>query len=374
MDGTGYSSPYGGGYSAHQGSGSFGTSFQMGGPVAPGSGYGRMVQPGSPYGNGNGHASGGSPHAGYTLPSTTNLAKQQNHLQEQCAEEGCLDEEKFGAENRGPSEYSCWGIDMKPILPIALSVSTVIGAICMLLVQIPLLSRFLGFSEAAMSGGCAALYGITLGCMTYCAFADPGQIRKSRTRGATSSMGGEPLQSDEVLPQRAHKAWQYERPIRRYDHYCKWLQNCIGLLNHREFLAMCIGLGLISVVGIAVDIWLAILIAKKGFLDMEIIILFHLAYSGALLMIAGPICRTHVGLVSRNEVAQEWKNNNHYIAPSCSKGKMIPVVELEVDEFNSLFDDFEYDRNRNKFDVGASGNCFRFWCYPRWPADEKGEF
>ncbi|CAE7257996.1 cdc48 [Symbiodinium natans] len=29
-------------------------------------------------------------------------------------------------------------------------------------------------------------------------------------------------------PRRAHKSWQYGRPIRRYDHYCKWLNNVIG--------------------------------------------------------------------------------------------------------------------------------------------------
>ena len=41
--------------------------------------------------------------------------------------------------------------------------------------------------------------------------------------------------------------------------------NVIGLLNHREFVIMVGGLLVIGVLGIMVDIWLAILIAEKGF-------------------------------------------------------------------------------------------------------------
>ena len=45
----------------------------------------------------------------------------------------------------------------------------------------------------------------------------------------------------------------------------KWLANVIGLLNHREFAMMLFGLMLISVLGIVLDLWLAVLIAEKAY-------------------------------------------------------------------------------------------------------------
>ncbi|CAJ1372344.1 unnamed protein product [Effrenium voratum] len=308
------------------------------------------------------------------LPPTTLLAAasaNKSTYQESCAEEGWLDEDKFGAEDKGPSlDYTFWGIDLKPILPVALALSTVVGAICMMLVQIPILSRFTFMSQAALSAAFSVLYGITLGCMTYCTFADPGQVKKTRNLKPAG------VDIEEGMPRRAHKSWQYPRPIRRYDHYCKWLQNVIGLLNHREFVTMLIGLTSIGLLGIVIDLWLAVLIAEKGFMDSEIVVVLHLAYSIALLFIEWPICRIHVGLVSRNETAQEWKKNENYVANNTSLGDKVPVEELDDDEYNELFDKdaFVYDRTRNPFDKGAASNCFNFWCMPRWPADEKGDW
>ena len=117
---------------------------------------------------------------------------------------------------------------------------------------------------------------------------------------------------EEGVPRREHKSWQYSRPIRRYDHYCKWLQNVIGLLNHREFVVMVGGLLLIGVLGIMVDIWLAILIAEKGFFRFGVVVSLHLVYSVALLVIAGPIFKIHFGPIWRNEMAQKWKKKEHY--------------------------------------------------------------
>lgn len=362
MDGSSYS-PYG--YQAPVGS------FEMGQMPT----YGNSM-PTAPYLNGGGHPSSSYSHpsSGYGLPSTSVLGSKQQ--KEACAEEegGCLDEDKFGAENKAPSEeWTICGIDLRPVLPVALSVSTVVGAICMLLVQIPMLSRLTGLSEAGTSAVFGVIYGVTLGCMTYCAFADPGQVRKARPPVQANTYQQQQM-LDEEMPRRAHKCWLYQRPVRRYDHYCKWLQNVIGLLNHREFLLMVLGLLFISVSGIAVDVWLAILIAKKGFLDTEIIVLLHLAYSIVLLWVAGPICKIHVGLVSRNETAQDWKNNIFYIANNTKQGNNVPVGELDVDEFNALFETFVYDPRRNPWDNGCPSNCCSFWCNARWPKGERGEW
>eukprot|EP00933_Yihiella_yeosuensis_P032569 TRINITY_DN26190_c0_g1_i1.p1 TRINITY_DN26190_c0_g1~~TRINITY_DN26190_c0_g1_i1.p1 ORF type:complete len:387 (-),score=39.70 TRINITY_DN26190_c0_g1_i1:246-1406(-) len=360
-------SPYGGGYTpqAQAGGGDFGFGMnQMSMPTQQLGSY--MSNFAQPVTQPMGHYH--SPYGYRSPPSTQNLNKQ--NCQEECAEEGCLEEEKFGSESRPPSnDYTCMGFDLKPILPIALSVSTVIGAICMLLVQIPMLSRIADLSEVYLSAAFATLYGVTLGCMTYCAFADPGQVRKSR------GMNGD---ADQMIPRRGHKCWQYSRPVRRYDHYCKWLQNVIGLLNHREFVAMVMGLALISVLGMAIDAWLAILIAKKGkgFLDVEIIVLSHLGYSCILLFISGPIMKIHWGLVSRNETAQEWKKSDFYVAVSKKNGMEVSVHELDDEEFNELFDldAFRYDQSRNIWDQGCLRNWGLFWCHPRWPAGELGEF
>eukprot|EP00930_Biecheleria_cincta_P024170 TRINITY_DN17330_c0_g1_i1.p1 TRINITY_DN17330_c0_g1~~TRINITY_DN17330_c0_g1_i1.p1 ORF type:complete len:374 (+),score=43.45 TRINITY_DN17330_c0_g1_i1:51-1124(+) len=281
--------------------------------------------------------------------------------QENCGEELCLDHEKFGADDQAPSgEYTFFGFDLKPILPVALAASTVLGAICMLLVQAPMLSRLTHVPETVVYAVCGILYAVTLGCMAFCAFADPGQVPKKQ----------------QGQPKRAHKTWLYPRPIRRYDHYCKWLHNVIGLWNHREFVTMVIGLTAIGVFGVAVDACLAILMLQKGFLQTEVIILLHLGYSVALVFIAGPICQIHVGLVSRNEVAQEWKKSEHCIVRHTRKGENVPVPELDDDEYNEAFDagTFVYDKSRNPWDQGYFNNCFVFWCNSRWPKDEPGEW
>ena len=78
-----------------------------------------------------------------TLLTSTKPANLQNADKESCADEGWLDDDKSGAEDKGPSEdYTFLGIDLKPVLPVCLAVSTVIGGLCMLVVQIPMLSRF----------------------------------------------------------------------------------------------------------------------------------------------------------------------------------------------------------------------------------------
>ena len=58
------------------------------------------------------------------------LANQQNADKESCAEEAWLDDDKFGAEDKGRSEdHAFFDIDLKPVLPVALAVSTLIGGL-----------------------------------------------------------------------------------------------------------------------------------------------------------------------------------------------------------------------------------------------------
>jgi len=291
--------------------------------------------------------------------------KKHMECEEECAEEECLDPDKCGNDNRPPKpeHLFCGWIDTRPLLPISLAVSTVIGMMVMMLLQLPLVSRLFDVSLAGISCVSLALYGITLGCMTYAAFSDPGQMKKDPNGGEVA-----------MMPKRAYKSWQYKRPIRRFDHYCRWLNNCIGLLNHREFIAMLVGILAIAVFGIAVDVMLAISMINRGFWSVELLIVLHLAYSIALLCLAGPIMRIHIGLVSRNELAAEWKRNDFYVAKSRKRAELVPVNDLSDDEFNSLFDSFAYDKKLNAYDRGCLKNCCAFWCTPRWPPDQLGEF
>lgn len=45
----------------------------------------------------------------------------------------------------------------------------------------------------------------------------------------------------------------------------------------------------------------------------EVLVVLHLGYSAALLALAGPILKIHAGLISRNELANEWRRNDFYI-------------------------------------------------------------
>merc|ERR1719162_2109356 len=146
-------------------------------------------------------------------------------------------------------------------------------------------------------------------------------------------------------PKRAHKTWLYRQPLRRYDHYCRWGTNCIGLLNHREFFIMVSGLVLIAVLGTAIDLVALIAVFSRGTLGTKIAVIAHLFYSVVLMALAGPILRVHVGLVCRNELASEWKRNDFYVVKG-KHGELISVNSLDDDTFNARFDTFAYDRSR----------------------------
>lgn len=289
---------------------------------------------------------------------------------QQCAEEEC-DPEECGDENRPPNDdnYTC-GVDRRPLLPFGLIASTLLGAFSMLMLQRPLMRSMVGSGEL-FTVFFVGLYSSTLLCMAYCGLCDPGQLeRQDQAHGQLLSTE----KQDTMTPKRAHKAWLYALPIRRYDHYCRWLTNCIGLLNHREFILMCIGIVSIGLLGSIVDLVLFFPVAAEGTWRDVTFILLHLGYSMTLVVMAGPILRLHIGLISRNELANDWKKNSFYCITSNRSGKRVPVNELSDDEFNERFDSFEYDVSRNPWDRGLHANCLTFWCTPRWQPGQLGEF
>lgn len=300
--------------------------------------------------------------------------------EEECAEEEC-DPDQCGDEQRGPKPENCsCGLDTRPLLPIGLIITTFLGGLCMLLCQLPVLNDLIGGYEFVLGMFIAIfliLYLVTLGCTMYCATADPGQLRKySQAYTAMEEVHlrqGTGANATQPLPKRAHKTWLYRLPVRRYDHYCRWVTNCIGLLNHREFFVMVSGLVLIAVLGTAIDLVALIAVCSRGSWGSRIAVIAHLFYSVVLMALAGPILRIHVGLVCRNELANEWKRNDNYVVMG-RHGELIAVNSLSDDEFNARFDSFTYDRSRNPYDKGAMENCWSFWCIPRWPPQQMGEF
>jgi len=297
-----------------------------------------------------------------------------------CVEEECNPEE-CGDEDRGPGAEKFCPCETRPLLPITLVVSTFVGGVALCAIQLPVINSIIGdfaFVLGMLIAMFMFLYLITLGCMMYCALSDPGQLKQRKDQAYTAmaelNRQGATGRPELPLPRRAKKTWQFRNPVRRYDHYCRWVCNCIALLNHREFVIMLVGLVLIAVLGIAVDFVALIAAFSTGNWFIRIAIALHLAYSVVLLSFAGPILRIHVMLVSRNELASEWKHNDYWIVKRSKKGINTPVNELSDDEFNENFDTFQYDRRRNPWDRGLAKNCWSFWCTPRWPADQTGEF
>ena len=184
--------------------------------------------------------------------------------------------------------------------------------------------------------------------MAYCALCDPGQLKREDQRIAQAKM----RQNAPETPKRTHKSWLYSAPIRRYDHYCRWLTNCIGLLNHREFIVMVTGLVILGIAGSLLDTALVLVISRKGgdFLTAFLLVM-HLVYDIMVLTLAYPILRLHIGFISRNELANEWKRNDFYVITSARTGKVVPVNDLSDDEHNERFDSFHYAAENGSIDA-----------------------
>mmetsp|Transcript_67017 Transcript_67017/g.185163 ORF Transcript_67017/g.185163 Transcript_67017/m.185163 type:complete len:371 (+) Transcript_67017:486-1598(+) len=361
--------------------------FEMQGARAPSSQHDVSV-----HGHGLPPSSSSSPYAGspaarqatppsVPVPVTTGptFASRRPECQENFAEEECLEGQECGSDTTEPkAEHLILGFDARPLLPLGLALSLMLGGACTLFFEVPLMSKLTGWSEAHWLVALSPVYVITVGCMAYAGCCDPGQLRADASSQGQALMSADNLSSETnsepPLPKRAHKSWQYQRPIRRYDHYCRWLTNVIGLLNHREFFVMLVGLIVIAILGIGMDSMLMFMMVHKSVRVREVVIVLHLIYSVVLLVLAGPILKIHVGLVSRNELASEWRRNDYYIAVKCKRGKNIPVNELSDDEFNDLFEHFKYDKKRNSWDRGCLKNCFIFWWTSRWHPDQLGEF
>ena len=175
----------------------------------------------------------------------------------------------------------------------------VFGSICMVFLQCPMVAEQLRCPSKILIATVVPMYVVTLLLMGWVAFADPGQIE---TEG-------------EELP--------------------------------------------IAAVGLATDAFLVVVAYRKRLVVEVVVLLLHGAYSAILLHHGGGIFRIHVGLVTRNEVVQEWKTHKHCVAHNTSKGDNVRVENLsDSDEYNDHFDRglFIYSPEENEFDRGWASN------------------
>lgn len=116
--------------------------------------------------------------------------------------------------------------------------------------------------------------------------------------------------------------------------------------------------------GFLADTWFLFSLLHKGIRawPIEALCLLHLGFCSLFLRLELQILRIQVGLVSRNELNSEWKEDFFWTAPSG-----VPAKELEVEEYNELLDveALVYDASRNEFDNGCFNNCWIFWCHSR---------
>ncbi|KAJ9620580.1 palmitoyltransferase akr1 [Taxawa tesnikishii (nom. ined.)] len=107
----------------------------------------------------------------------------------------------------------------------------------------------------------AMSFGLTTYFYVMCAFTDPGYIPKSGSRGQQKAVIGDLLQNkifDERhfctacmirKPLRSKHCGRCKRCVAREDHHCPWVDNCVGVNNHRHFVQylifLAIGIALI---------------------------------------------------------------------------------------------------------------------------------
>lgn len=257
------------------------------------------------------------------------------------------------------------GIDKRPFFPTVLLIS-LLWSMGMTGLQSEVVTQICG-STTRCNIFFLTIYLGTIGCALYTSLSDPGLMEEEQFKK---------WQAGQVsLPLRAHKHWLYKRPVLRFHQYCRWVTNCIGLRNHRSYMMMLVGFVTIAVVDAVVDfILVAANFFNSGGFIIGFLLLLHLLYSVYFAWYAGPLLRQHVNFVMRNELTQEWKRDEYYIVRNEFTGEKVWVNDLDTEDYNRLFDTFEYDQERNSFDKGVSNNLMSFWLTSRWDASEWGEF
>jgi len=249
------------------------------------------------------------------------------------------------------------GLDQRPFFPATL-VFMLVWSLCMMPYQEEVLIAWFGSCDNFRHLS-ALLYVVTLGCLAYLSFCDPGLMDKE-TFGK--------WQAGQIpLPQRARKHWLYKRPVLRFDHYCRWTTGVIGLYNHRQFIVFVGGLVACSLLDLVTDVLCLLHYIWEGSLSAQLLVCGHLVASAFCCWYTMPLLRQHTGFICRNELANDWKDDKYSVVRDRS-GKKISVHDLDDEEFDEREDEFEYDPERNPWDKGLQQNLITFWTRMRSPA------
>mmetsp|Transcript_80145 Transcript_80145/g.217011 ORF Transcript_80145/g.217011 Transcript_80145/m.217011 type:complete len:366 (+) Transcript_80145:37-1134(+) len=260
-------------------------------------------------------------------------------------------------------QATIFGIDKRPFFPTVLIVS-LLWSMCMTWLQSWVIADLFG-GAFRCNTFFLVVYILTIGAALNTSLSNPGLMSEEQFRkwqdGQTS------------IPMRAHKHWLYRRPVQRFHQYCRWVTNCVGLRNHRSYMIMLLGFVTTAVADTIVDLILVPVHFVSGTWTAEFLCLLHLCYSIYFAWYSAPLLRQHTAFIMRNELTQEWKRDDYYVVVGPT-GEKIAVTDLDAEDYNRLFDEFEYDSSRNPFDKGWVDNCISFWTRSRDDPDEWGEF
>mmetsp|Transcript_18 Transcript_18/g.50 ORF Transcript_18/g.50 Transcript_18/m.50 type:complete len:358 (-) Transcript_18:47-1120(-) len=255
------------------------------------------------------------------------------------------------------------GIDKRPFFPTVLIVS-LLWSMGMTWLQSLVVSDLFG-GTSGVNVFFLFVYTATIGTALHTSLSNPGLMPEEAFRkwqdGRTT------------LPKRAHKHWLYRRPVLRFHQYCRWVTNCVGLRNHRSYMLMLIGFVTISISDVLIDLLLVPVHLSRGAYGSELLCLVHLLYSAYFAWYATPLLRQHAAFVMRNELTQEWKRDDYYVVYD-EHGNKTHVNDLDTEDYNRLFDEFQYDPSLNPYDKGWVHNCLVFWTTSRHDEEQAGDF
>merc|ERR1712183_794761 len=132
-----------------------------------------------------------------------------------------------------------YGLDPRPLFPLGFASFLIVSSM-MTRLQSATLQEALGdwHHWHAMHAFFWA-YFVTLYALFHVATCNPGTL--------------DTWQKGDPKPARCKRHWFYDRPVLRLNHYCRWVTNCIGLKNHREFMLMLTGVFLITILDTIAD-------------------------------------------------------------------------------------------------------------------------